>query len=279
LLKEELEQRLGVGLQPVQAAGELMSQAARIRRSDGWHVRWGLPRPSYIGLQAGSCLVFQVTSGSLDPARLRAVELAGLGERRAEGYGEVALNHPLLASKLSTLAVAGSPHTKRTGSQSEKPTPISKNGAVYNYARSLERAAWRDSIARLAEKLGFDPDWRKRQLKWDDSSDKPPNSQLGALRSALARLRSGDKQFVLQWLNHLANTESRREKWPNGAIETLRDLISDQDTVWKWLRELEDDAFPTMTEGAEAELRAELWGEAVTAVLLAAMRGAAISRE
>jgi len=59
----------------------------RVRRYDGWKAQWGLPRPSLVGLRAGSCMRIIVTGGPVDPSRLAEIETKGLGERRAEGFG------------------------------------------------------------------------------------------------------------------------------------------------------------------------------------------------
>lgn len=71
---------------------------AELRRSftssthiGGWHVMWQRPKPSAVAVRMGSVYVFQ-TKRSLtaaDCAALAHLQLEGIGERRAEGYGQV----------------------------------------------------------------------------------------------------------------------------------------------------------------------------------------------
>jgi CRISPR-associated protein Csx10 len=73
-LQKELEKHLGVRLSRRKAL-------IRTTRTDGWHQGWGQPRPSYIGLAAGSCIVFECQECNLD--KLQALMQRGLGEHRA----------------------------------------------------------------------------------------------------------------------------------------------------------------------------------------------------
>ncbi len=54
----------------------------------GWNVCWQRPKPSDIAVTMGSVSVFQ-TSEPPDYAQLARLQLDGIGERRAEGYGQV----------------------------------------------------------------------------------------------------------------------------------------------------------------------------------------------
>jgi CRISPR-associated protein Csx10 len=64
----------------------------------GFNRTWGLPLPQTLALAAGSVLRFQVTE-PLDITRIEQLEAYGLGERRSEGFGRVAVNwQPALPS-------------------------------------------------------------------------------------------------------------------------------------------------------------------------------------
>ncbi|KAB8145988.1 CRISPR-associated RAMP protein Csx10 [Chloroflexia bacterium SDU3-3] len=57
----------------------------------GWNVSWQRPKPTAVATQMGSLFVYEVP-GRLDDAqcqRLVALEHDGIGDRRAEGYGQV----------------------------------------------------------------------------------------------------------------------------------------------------------------------------------------------
>lgn len=96
ILKETLEKTLGVTLEEKQ-------KIIRQRRTESWQVRWGLSRPSLVGIQAGSCIVYEVTEGELDINQLSQIQMSGIGERRVEGYGQMCFNDPLLTMELSKL--------------------------------------------------------------------------------------------------------------------------------------------------------------------------------
>ena len=57
----------------------------------GWSAAWGLPKPVTPAIAAGSVLAFRAPAGERQAvlAFLQEVEENGLGERRAEGWGEV----------------------------------------------------------------------------------------------------------------------------------------------------------------------------------------------
>jgi CRISPR-associated protein Csx10 len=57
----------------------------------GWNVSWQRPKPTAVATTMGSVFVFQVT-GKLTDAHYMALarlEQDGIGERRAEGYGQI----------------------------------------------------------------------------------------------------------------------------------------------------------------------------------------------
>ena len=57
----------------------------------GWNVSWQRPKPTAVATNMGSLFVFQA-EGELSPAdydALATLERGGIGERRAEGYGQV----------------------------------------------------------------------------------------------------------------------------------------------------------------------------------------------
>jgi CRISPR-associated protein Csx10 len=294
LLKEYLGRRLGVSLKVRQAAAtaapdspkysagrqspkQPLSGLVRTRRTDGWHVPWGLPRPSYIGLMAGSCIVFEV-DGSLMEDTLRQVEQEGLGERRAEGFGEVAFNHSLVTSKL-----VGRRSRERQDDHCNGKSPdlIPKSDPSYGYAHTIESAAWRETIGRTTASLGPDADWRRSRLDWDWQKKVSHNSQLGSLRAAVASLRSAsDRSRALDWLENLKATPNRREKWPGNSLQVLREMLTSPEMIWRWLRErVGTEAFPTMTEDGQQVLESELWAVAVRSLLFACIRGEVRDRE
>ena len=84
-------QQLGVGVTDPQL-GEVHVQTKRI---DSWS--GNAPRPTLITLSAGSTLRLRWDGSGAEV--LAKVALTGFGERRAEGFGRMAFQHPLLGSQ------------------------------------------------------------------------------------------------------------------------------------------------------------------------------------
>ena len=102
--KRELEKQLDLKPESLTERDDdqLLSIMARSRRTDSWQVRWGFPRPSMLGLQAGSCFVYKIPDKQKPtPEKIAELEARGIGERRAEGYGQISFNDPLLINPLS----------------------------------------------------------------------------------------------------------------------------------------------------------------------------------
>lgn len=263
-LGAELSRRLGVSLS-VRSPGHCLSELVRVRRFDPWHVGWGLPRPSLVALQAGSCVVFTADQ-KIDISRLREIEASGVGERTAEGYGQVCFNDPLVATVPSAKwrAEVVKPGDRPVGS----PEALDDENAAY--ARLLEAEAWKQFIRRAALAIAADHARRQDLLKWNVADNRPPMSQLGGLRSQASQLLQREAvNTAIGWLNHLQDKPNRERKWPEGAINAIRELLQAETRVWDVL---ECHEWPTLTDGAENRLRRELWPLAVRTLVDACIR-------
>ena len=94
-LAAELARQLGI---PVTIAAEepdgpAVQSAYRAARRESFHARWGRPRPSLTGLAAGSVVTVEMTA-DLPGARLAALQRDGIGERTAEGFGQIRFDPP-----------------------------------------------------------------------------------------------------------------------------------------------------------------------------------------
>ncbi len=230
-------------------------QAVRVRRLDSWQERWGMPRPSLLGLQAGSCIRLRITPPPA-PAQLAAIARDGLGERRAEGYGRVSINPPLLDR-------ATIPASKTGGivSSDDTSTLPAAEGA---FARALERQAWRTALHQAASLAGANEAFRMSSLRLGDKASGPNMSQLGGLRAVLAGLRTPtDRGAVLAWFDHVARVKQRRKRWPDATLRAFRTLIEQPDHVWTLLRV---SALPSVTGRPAAEWQEEMWADTVRAL-------------
>ena len=110
-----------------------------------------------------------------DPARLCEVEASGVGERTAEGYGQIRFNDPLLTSAPAEgIAIKGDPVADQT-----IPPALPANDA---YACLLERELWKREIRHAALTIASSRARRQEALKWHVEHDKPPMGRLGGLR-------------------------------------------------------------------------------------------------
>lgn len=275
-LEIELKKLTGVAVELLMREqtekAKLPSSLTRLQRIDSWQVSWGLPRPSLAGLAAGSCVVFDIKQGAITKDDLKQLAAQGLGERRAEGFGQLCFNDPLLDTKLSEAP----PRCDDAPAGASETRLLTPKQSTFDYARVIERDAVRREIQRQALAFASDSAKRKDALGIEIKARKshPPMSQLGALRSILSRLGT-DKPSVLAWLAHLEDRPNRFEKWKHG-LQALRDLLDEPvrvntpKCVWELLNF--DWSKLVITETGEHELKTELWAEAVRALVDACVR-------
>lgn len=270
----ELGKRLGVTLELRRgdafdcSSGKptTMNFAARTHRIDSWNTAWVLPRPSLVGLSAGSCFVFNITPKTSTPKeyaeKLKEIAANGLGERRAEGYGQISFGDPLLSTKLGHI------ETSRQEIDFEKPgTRI----VFDQYAHLIEVEGWRKEIRRRALYLATDPARRDEALGMNSG---PRMSQWGALRSVLAQVRDcQDANKITGWFERVRKSENRNEDWSTCTINKVESLVTDQNMVWELLKD-EKISFSdfTLVQDGEIRLSKELWAEAVRTLVDACVR-------
>ena len=75
----------------MQSELRLLRSFAQPDIAGGWNVVWPGPKPTEVSTQRGAVFVFQAPQGLADDdyRRLADLQLDGLGQRRAEGYGQV----------------------------------------------------------------------------------------------------------------------------------------------------------------------------------------------
>ncbi len=247
----------------------------RVRRLESWHGQWGLPRPSLVGIAGGSCVTLAVKRGRVTPGALAAVSRAGIGERVAEGCGQISIDDPLLRGQLRGRQRELGERDVTDAPAAELLDPHSEAG---RYARVIEREGWRLLLRRRALVLGADPEFRTRELGWQAGGDQPPTTQLNALRQAVRRAeRWSADNFAARWLQRLSAVQNRVDRWPSVALDTARSLVSERDRIWRVL--LGDGDQVTLTRGAVERLRDELWPDAVQALIDEAVRHHLRARE
>ncbi len=256
--------------------GRLWPTDLRVRRIESWAAAWHLPRPSLIAIQAGSYVTLETADGSaIPPEALKRLQDEGLGERRAEGYGEVLVNSWLLSKETS----AWQRRADGQDTAADPPLPSIDEAALrsdemlFRFAQQIEDAAWRKAFADAAFIFAADPGLRQRHLGWTATGDqgRPPMSQLGALRSMIAALDDDTQvEQALAWVASVEKTANRRDKWGDGLAH-LRRLIDGKTDVWALLLGAEGTGLPATLVRTPDALKDLFRHEAVRAQLLASI--------
>lgn len=110
-------------------------------RVGGFNRTWGLPLPQTPALAAGSVLRFTAAT-PISAAQIADLELRGIGERRAEGFGRIAVNwHPstptFVARRFAPPLVVDTVHPVRLSMASEQ---LARQMAIRMLRRRLDDA-------------------------------------------------------------------------------------------------------------------------------------------
>lgn len=264
-LKQALEEALDVDL-------TLICSRVRTGRLETWHSGWGLPRPSMIAIRAGSCALFKIGKGCLSAERLAQLTIRGLGERTAEGFGEVCFNHPVVTTSPRRWRAAA--RTRRC--QKTRPTRLRATDPGYKFACLIEREAWKESVDRAAAVIAADRAARAELLEWAVEADgQAPLSRIMALRTVVQRVRSfDDAARVRGWLRRLSEnnrSDDRACGRSQAALRRCLELFRKRSMIWTILERAVSD-WPVLTIGAKQRLREDLWAYAVNALVEACAR-------
>jgi CRISPR-associated protein Csx10 len=172
----------------------------------GFNRKWGLPLPQAWALQAGSVYVYP--AGAFDPEMLRREAALGIGERRAEGFGRIAVNWQ------TARVVQWQPRAK--------PSSLRPSLSAESKALAQEMAGRR---LRLRLERGL-----IEYLSGVEFKRLPPNTQLSRVRNAVQRaLAEGN---VVPVKEHLQNLKGAREQLARARVNT--------DSLLAWVQERAD---------------------------------------
>jgi CRISPR-associated protein Csx10 len=271
------------------------------RRTESWHRRWGLPRPTLYGLAAGSCLTFEVTDGLIDPSALTEVRLGGIGERRAEGFGQVEFDHPLLLRPVaSPLPSAGPVPLPTPGSTGESPSgsnarvrpvayrygegdrPLGETGHIVSTADPvgpcregdddlLEPGETGHAEARVFERAA----WRAEIHRAAERIAADPTARSALIPgevsvTRLNALREITRETSVAAARHrlglLTKSQAGRPDWPRqDSIKGVESLLTEPDRIWGLLNLPEPEL--ALTRDGIASLRVGLRAEAVRTLI------------
>lgn len=159
----------------------------------GYNRKWNLPLPQTWALEMGSTFVFP--AGSFDPDDLQRLAEMGIGERRAEGFGRLAVNWQS--------------HAELRWEKAEKPE-------VAMVALSEESKALAQRMANRRLRLLLD---RKLTAAVNNArlgAQLPQNSQLSRVRSAAQQALVARNFDALS--KHLANLKGSREQFEKARV-------------------------------------------------------------
>jgi len=261
-LIDAVEAVLGVSVNRKKSKAALLT-----RRLESWQASWGLPRPSLVAIAAGSVARLVLADGqSVDAAELARLQAEGLGERRGEGFGRIAVNDPVVTAE--TIAIRSlKPDSKEENGDDKDRQAAALPREFMAFAEQIERTAWQDAIMEQAETKAASKSDRKEILGWGQK--KPVASQLGALRTLLG-MAERDFGPVITWLDHILDKDTA-DKWGGReVVEKLKTLLSDSAELWLALGDPEG-GWPKPLVHDEEHWKRELWPWAAQTFLLQAM--------
>jgi CRISPR-associated protein Csx10 len=218
----------------------------RLTLVGGFDRTWGLPLEQRRALQAGSVFVFKVNK-TIAAADLQQLCEQGLGERRAEGFGQVAINwhgQPAVLPVSDLKELIGDRMEPQPAADQQ---PIVLRGDSVRLAQRMnERLLRRQLDRQLAETV---------QSEACRVYHAPSKAQLSRLRSvALSALPSGDVARVKTFLTDDKLKARARDQFQLARIGRQRLLA--------WLRERVDKPGDIWAQLAAAQLQPPQVGSA-----------------
>lgn len=177
----------------------------------GFNRKWGLPLPQVPALAAGSVIVFEGIE--INELQIKQLEAYGIGERREDGFGRIAVNW--LQDKIFKATL---PNSSDTSSLPPLKDEVSRLLAEQMAQRLLEQKLEQY----LQTKVGY--------LKLDEGIT---NSQLSRLQSVARQgLPNGDCSLVISLLNNLpSNAKSQFDRTKIGN-ESVKQSFRQQLDEW-----------------------------------------------
>lgn len=179
----------------------------------GFNRKWGLPLPQVQALQAGSVFVFGIDKTPGDGLLTRLL-WQGIGERRAEGFGRVAVNWQAM-DELTVDTISPDKPVRSINITSKEGQEVALRMLERMFDKQVEAA-----LIKRANDLG-------------STINQPTKSQLNGLRTviqkALRQTPNEGRRTVENYLDSLGARKTTREKFS-------RDRVAGK-SVLDWIRE------------------------------------------
>lgn len=215
-LTKEIEKILGVELKPLRS----YTSSTLI---GGFNRKWGLPLPQVPALAAGSVFVFEGID--ITSEQIQQIESRGIGERRNEGFGRVAINWLDKSDFLVRLP--------NKNINLKRPQLEQDNSYSHNLAAQMAERLLHHKIEQALQRFVS-----RKKIEGNIT-----NSQLSRLEIVARQgLSTGNCELVLSLLNHLpSNAKSQFERAkiePNDANYSFRQQLNEwlnNPNFWSWV--------------------------------------------
>lgn len=223
----------------------------------GFNRKWGLPLVQVPAIQAGSVFVYR--AGDIEQGILEQYLAEGIGDRRVEGFGRIAIN--LNRHKILNKCACDKPNLHRDDKPplSGESTELAGRLAVRRLKKMLD--------GRLLEAIG----------RLDIIHSPPEKSQLNRLREvARQALRQENPEIITSYLNDMGETGARQFKRAritgNKRLSTwLMEGIKDE-KIWEGYLGLELEPGLISVAGVSAEITKEIKLEYTVRLLEAVLK-------
>lgn len=234
---------------------KLLAAFGKTTLMGGYNRKWSLPLPQVWALTAGSVFVFKHTS--IDQHVLQHSLDYGIGERRAEGYGRIAINWQV-AAQISQRE----PYTYDDPAASKPLSEASQQLAKQMAGRRLRTMLDQALIRRVVQETS-------------DVQNLPSNAQLSAIRqAALTGLSQATMQPLLDYLRELKESgKSQLDRCRMGIYgPRLRDWLEERSIKLDVEQQLLQGKPLPQVAGETAELTNELRVEYTSRLIDGVMR-------
>lgn len=206
--------------------------ALRLDKVGGFNRKWSLPLVQTQTLAAGSVLLLACDQ-DMDAAILQGLAWRGIGERRSEGFGRIAINWQHAAvlrlapkSKKNELVHIAAPGERRAA------TPVSLTGDAKRIGTWLAQRLLRQDLDVALQRAtnGLDVRWP------------PSNAQMSRFRVvARSAMSTGDIGRLQDYLESISSRKSSRDQWHRARIGEVRlhlwlaRRLGDPTSIWSTL--------------------------------------------
>ena len=202
-VRNVLERELGV---------ELKLETAYIRavRREGWSKASNLPRHTQNCVEGGAVMKFRIHEGGVEPATLEELERVGIGERTAEGFGEIVFNPRFLDE--GVLQPVSTDRADADCSPAAAPTSGTDGIRFPDRLQPLVAVAVEDAAREIAPSTAEALAAYLKLRSPGPDQKRLGRTQLGSLRDAVASWRT-EPTALQVWIETVEQNAGRKSRW------------------------------------------------------------------